>query len=117
MHRIGNYWMRAISDTDPLGAYNYTGNTNVAILRYIGAPHADPAPNADINIPVLTNTLNENDLEPFVDEKAPGGAALGEADVKLTLVNTFNTTGNNMFEVNGTAITPPAVPVLLQIRE
>ena len=55
---IDNYWIRA----NPHGEGNFTNGINSAILRYEGAPAADP----DVTKPpVLVNQLCEQDLTPF----------------------------------------------------
>jgi iron transport multicopper oxidase len=93
---------------------------NVAILRYRGASLTDPSPTADVNIPVLSNSLVESKLRPLVDRAVPGIHELGKADVSYTLRTAWNTSGNGLFtfgttdDVNETFI-PSSVPTLLQI--
>ena len=121
---VGNYWMRSLPDPDPryfMGPAppsmpDFANGRNVAILRYIGAPETEPSTPPNDNVPKSKNPLNENDLEPFVDQDAPGLPELGKADVSLNLVSTFNATGDNLFAVGGQSFKAPAVPILLQIR-
>ena len=55
---IDNYWIRA----NPHGTGNFTSGINSAILRYDGAPVADPNVTTP---PALVNLLREQDLTPF----------------------------------------------------
>ena len=41
---------------------NFTGSTNLAILRYLGAPPRDPKNDPTVNIPTSVLPLNETDL-------------------------------------------------------
>jgi iron transport multicopper oxidase len=93
---------------------------NVAILRYKGATLADPSPAADVNIPLLKNTLVEDNLRPLVDVPVPGVHELGKADVTYTLRTDYNTHGNGLFTMGATGgvnetFIPSATPILLQI--
>ncbi|KAH9007563.1 laccase [Lactarius hengduanensis] len=99
---IDNYWIRAVPNKGNTG---FTGLTNLAILRYRGAPLADPSdPTTDIPPSVLP--LKETDLHPGNDS--------GDADIKINLaVSTVSASGK--FLVDGVAYESPDVPVLLQI--
>jgi len=114
----GNYWMRTLPNRAV--AQDYKGNVNVAILRYKGAPLVEPSPAADVNIPVLNNTLVEGNLEPLVDKPVPGVHELGKADVSYTLRTDYNVTGNGLFNIGpadhpNDTFTPSAIPILLQV--
>lgn len=52
---VNNYWIRALSNLTPVGT---AGGIGSAILRYTGAPHAEP-----ITVGVSTNPLNEQALK------------------------------------------------------
>ncbi|TFK22714.1 laccase 3 precursor [Coprinopsis marcescibilis] len=103
---VGNYWVRSDPST---GAAGFSGGRNSAILRYIGAPVADPtsaqAPDS--------NPLNEADLRPL-GHPVPGGPTLGDVDVAINFQIAFN--GPTLkFLVNGATFDEPTLPVMLQI--
>jgi iron transport multicopper oxidase len=104
---VDNYWVRALPNS---GNTTFIGGINSAILRYGGAPVAEP-----ITVqPISTNPLVETNLHPLEDPAAPGISMPGAADVNLNLDIQFNT---SIFEftVNNATFNPPSVPVLLQI--
>lgn len=101
---MNNYWIRAL----PPGG-NFTGGINSAILRYQGAPDAEPTTSQDIS-----NLLVETNLHPFKDPAAPGIPTRGAADVNLNLDIQFNLQEGE-FTVNNATFIPPPLPVLLQI--
>lgn len=103
---VANYWVRAGPNVGNLG---FDGGINSAILRYTGAPSADPTTNSTI-----VNPMIETDLHPLVNSPAPGVPSPGAADVNLALNIAFNFTTFH-FSVNGATFAPPTVPVLLQI--
>ncbi|KAF8829643.1 hypothetical protein HHX47_DHR3001008 [Lentinula edodes] len=90
-----------------VGTTGFTGGINSAILRYVGAPVADP-----VTVSTSINPLLETSLHPLVSPGAPGSATLSGVDVDLRLVLGFNA---GSFLVNGVKFVPPTVPVLLQI--
>ncbi|KAJ7728916.1 yellow laccase [Mycena metata] len=103
--KVDNYWVRA----QPMNQ-GFVNATNSAILRYVGAPPADPT---------TTNTtskqpLVETDLHPLVKTPVPGAPYPGGADVVLNLAITLNQTAFR-FNINNHSFVPPDVPVLLQI--
>ncbi|KAG6845382.1 hypothetical protein H0H87_010097 [Tephrocybe sp. NHM501043] len=100
--KVGNYWVRAKSNVGPT---TFDGGLNSAILRYRGAPHADPTTTS-----ALSNPLLETNLHPRENPGAPGGSA--PADVQLNLNIAF---ANAQFKINNATFVPPTVPVLLQI--
>jgi len=102
---VGNYWIR--SDPDARAKPGFDGNRNLAILRYRGAPNADPVTTSTAKKP-----LNEYDLHALFDLFAPG--FLTGPDVAYNFVTgvDFQTLH---FTMNGVPFIPPTVPVLLQI--
>jgi iron transport multicopper oxidase len=100
---IANYWIRANPNN---GVQGFAGGINSAILRYLGAPNADPTTTSSVS-----NPLAETSLVPLSNPGAPGGS--GPADVSLNLVIAF--TSDLKFTVNGATFVPPTAPVLLQI--
>ena len=105
---VGNYWIRA--DNDARGIPGFDGGRNSAILRYVGAPHADPTTTQTPNV----NPMIETNLHPLTDPAAPGIPIVGQADVSLQLQLTFDLQAFR-FDINGHPFNPPNVPTLLQI--
>ena len=103
---IDNYWVRALPNS---GNTNFTDGINSAILRYTGAPIAEPTTVQD-----LSNPLLETNLHPLENPTAPGIPIPGAADVNLNLDIQLNSEGNR-FIVNNASFTPPSIPALLQI--
>ncbi|KAH8104295.1 Cu-oxidase-domain-containing protein [Phellopilus nigrolimitatus] len=106
---VANYWIRAIpvnGDGNP----TTVGGVNSAILRYDGAPAADPNSTAVAN-PVQ---LNEADVIPLINPGAPGLPFPGGADVNLVLTIGKDAVSGN-FTINNVSFISPAIPVLLQI--
>ncbi|OAX32948.1 laccase [Rhizopogon vinicolor AM-OR11-026] len=103
---VGNYWVRSLPD---LVTATFDGGQNSAILRYNGAPVAEPTTSAPA---VAQNPLEEWNLHTLINPGAPGIPGYGNADINLYLV-AANVNGS--FQVNGTSFVPPSVPVLLQI--
>ncbi|KAJ8095874.1 laccase, multicopper oxidase, benzenediol:oxygen oxidorectuctase [Marasmius tenuissimus] len=102
---VGNYWIRA----NPTGAPNgFVNGINSAILRYAGAPVAEPpVTNFESTAP-----MNEAQLRPLTNPGAPGSPTQGGADVAMHLNFAFS---GGRFTLNGKSFVPPTVPVLLQI--
>ncbi|KAF8919352.1 laccase [Mucidula mucida] len=104
---IGNYWIRSNPSSN-----HYTGfahGINTAILRYSGAPVADPRTSIQTN----TVALTEDALHPLESPGAPGAPTPGGADV--VVMNMTLGYSNGRFTVNGVSYIPPTIPVLLQI--
>ncbi|KAJ3862206.1 laccase 1 [Lentinula novae-zelandiae] len=99
-----NYWIRANPNNGHTG---FAGGINSAILRYSGAPVADP-----VTTQTSANLLQETSLVPRENPGAPGNATANGVDVDLNLVLSFV---GGRFEINGVSFVPPTVPVLLQI--
>ncbi|KAH8094688.1 laccase 3 [Cristinia sonorae] len=101
----GNYWIRAKPN---IGNSSFAGGLNSAILRYVGAPVAEPT-----TPPTPDNTaLREVDLRPLVRPGVPGRPFVGGADVNVNLLFTF---AGGKFRLNGTSYVNPQLPTLLQI--
>ena len=105
---VGNYWIRA--DPDGRGVPGFDGGRNSAILRYIGAPSAEPTTSQTPN----NNPLRESNLHALTSPAAPGLPFVGGADVTLTINIDFDF-NKFKFILNGATFDPPTVPVLLQI--
>nr|ALT22027.1 laccase D [Trametes ochracea] len=102
---VNNYWIRA----DPnLAHTGFLKGINSAILRYKGAPIMEPTTNQTPSV----KFLNEADLHPLTNPRAPGLPFGGGVDHAVNLKLTFN---DSEFFINGAAFKPPTVPVLLQI--
>ncbi|KAJ7730020.1 laccase [Mycena maculata] len=104
--KVDNYWVRANPNN---GIPGFTGGINSAILRYVGAPNAEPTTNSTGTTPLV-----ETALHPLVPSPVPGNPYPGGADVNLNLNIVFNLTTLH-FSINGATFTPPTAPVLLQI--
>ncbi|KAF9062893.1 laccase [Rhodocollybia butyracea] len=117
---VDNYWIKS-NDAGASGTAGFANGINSAILRYLGAPDAEPTKNQAV---IAQNTLNEFDLHPIVNPQAPGEPTVDGADVIMNLQLFWTVGGNgaigtteqgNFFFVNGVRFFPPTVPVLLQI--
>jgi len=103
---VNNYWIRSLPSNSATTGFD--GGVNSAILRYIGAPVADPiTTNTQAQIPLV-----ETNLHPLINPGAPGIPGYGNADINLNLVISSD---SNKYYVNGVSFQPPTVPVLLQI--
>ncbi|KAI0289075.1 laccase [Russula brevipes] len=107
---VANYWIRSLPNA---ANQNFSDLTNLAILRYSGAPDANPTVDPTVNVPVSQNPLVETNLHVNTVTQ-PGNPTPGGADIKFTLTPAFNLT-SFLFEVNDVSFKPPTVPVLLQI--
>ncbi|EGN98800.1 laccase [Serpula lacrymans var. lacrymans S7.3] len=102
---IANYWIRSLPNTPRA---TFAGGLNSAILRYKGAPAAEPATIQAISVAPLV----ESSLHTLIDPGAPGKPVLGAADINIHLrVDVLN----GIFSVNNVSFIPPPIPVLLQI--
>nr|QJT78376.1 laccase 1 [Trametes hirsuta] len=102
---VANYWVRANPN---FGTTGFAGGINSAILRYQGAPNAEPTTTQTPSVIPLIET----NLHPLAKMPVPGKATSGGVDKALNLAFSFN--GTNFF-INNATFTPPTVPVLLQI--
>ncbi|KAG1822304.1 laccase [Suillus variegatus] len=104
---VDNYRIRGIPNMNQ----TYNGS---AILRYHGAPKAEPT---TLDTP-YTKPLNETDLHALNSPGAVGTPGYGNADVNITLKVSFTDTDNKFhFHVNETEFKAPENPVLSQILE
>ncbi|OJA21637.1 hypothetical protein AZE42_10149 [Rhizopogon vesiculosus] len=104
---VDNYWLRALPD---IANATFSGGQNVAIVRYKGAPIADPTRNDTMN---STMPLVETNLHALIDPGVPGIPGYGNADINLMMV--MNLSDHGIYTVNNVTYLPPTVPVLLQI--
>jgi iron transport multicopper oxidase len=102
---VDNYWIRALPST---ANSTFIGGLNSAILRYHGAPDADPTGNQTGHLMPLL----EQNLHALINPEAPGIPEYGKADINLRIV--ANNIGGYYY-MNGVRYMPPTVPVLLQI--
>jgi len=105
---VNNYWIRASSSGSLVTIFE--NGLNSAILRYAGAPIADPTTTQTPSV----NPLLETSLSPLRHPGAPGKPSQGGADINLNLNIVFNIADLKFF-INGATFKPPTVPVLLQI--
>ncbi|KAJ7464416.1 laccase 2 precursor [Mycena latifolia] len=104
--KVDNYWIRANPN---LGLTGFDGGINSAILRYVGAPKAEPTTNSTGTTPLV-----ETALHPLAYSPVPGRPYPGGADVTLNLNIALNFT-TFKFQINGATFVPPTAPVLLQV--
>ncbi|KAF9269713.1 laccase [Marasmius fiardii PR-910] len=105
---VGNYWIRAQPSSAVPGAIGFEGGINSAILRYKGAPDADPTTKS----PSSAVVLRDSDLH-FPTQSVPGKPWPGGADVVLNMTIGFIPPGT--FSINDVPFHSPTTPVLLQI--
>ncbi|KIK53955.1 hypothetical protein GYMLUDRAFT_207072 [Collybiopsis luxurians FD-317 M1] len=109
---VDNYWINApFVGGDPTRNLNQNATLSRAILRYQGAPDADPSAPMSLG-PAAgeLNALDEADLRPFVASPAP------EPDVNITL-NLVVTAGKAQWNVNNVSFLAPEVPTLVKILD
>jgi iron transport multicopper oxidase len=105
---VNNYWIRTLPDVS--NTLGFAGGVNSAILRYVGAPVADPTTTQSPSL----HPYSEADAVPLENPGAPGAPHIGGADVLINLNLVFEA-AEIKFSVNGAVFNPPTVPVLLQI--
>ncbi|KAH9059155.1 laccase [Lactarius vividus] len=108
---INNYWIRALPNVG--ASQNFTGLTNLAILRYLNASLTNPSDPTE-NIPASVRPLKETDLHPLDLIPVPGNPIPGGADININLVVSIDFS-TFKFLVNNVSFESPDVPVLLQI--
>lgn len=106
---VDNYWINApFVGGDPTRNLNQNATLSRAILRYAGAPDADPEGPMTTG-PENPNALVEADLRPLVNAgPAP------PADMNITL-NLVVTAGKAQWNVNNVSYLPPTTPTLVKI--
>ncbi|KIK54015.1 hypothetical protein GYMLUDRAFT_264864 [Collybiopsis luxurians FD-317 M1] len=100
---VDNYWVRALPNVPTMS--NFSGGKNSAILRYQGAPDAEPTSDSTAH-----NQLQETSLVPLDLNPLPPAETYPDVDLEFI----FGFSGGK-FTINGTTFVPPTVPVLLQI--
>jgi len=109
---IANYWINAIiSGGNPAHNANLNATLSRGILRYEGAPNAEP------DVPMGMGPtgadaimLNEWELAPLVPTPAP------EPDFNITF-GTFMPVGITEWEINNISYVPPVVPTLVKVLD
>nr|CAB69046.2 acidic laccase [Coprinellus congregatus] len=106
---VANYWIRSNPNR---GNRGFAGGLNTAILRYVGAPDADPVKPSDVDVPVPALPLVETNLHPLENPAAPGPPALGGEGV--TAIELQIGLQGREWTVNGATFHEPNEPILLQ---
>ncbi|KAG6877681.1 hypothetical protein C0993_005101 [Termitomyces sp. T159_Od127] len=107
---VANYWINApFVGGDPSRNLNQNATLTRAILRYAGAPDADPVTPMTLG-PLNPIALVEANLRPLVSEAAPSPA------VNLTL-NLVVTAGKAQWNVNNVSYLSPEVPTLVKVLD
>nr|AMT85332.1 laccase [Trametes versicolor] len=88
---VGNYWVRANPN---FGTVGFAGGINSAILRYQGAPVAEPTTTQTPSVIPLIET----NLHPLARMPVPGSPTPGGVDKALNLAFNFN--GTNFFIIH-----------------
>ncbi|KAG8735837.1 laccase [Ceratobasidium sp. 414] len=109
---VANYWVRA-----PMTVANAANNANLdatnvfAVLRYAGAPNAEPTtePGTAIGTPLV-----EENLHALINPGAPGGSGPADVVVNLTIGRT-TINGLPAFTFNNIQYQSPTLPTLLKI--
>jgi iron transport multicopper oxidase len=92
----------------PTGNPNFDPNLTLAIVRYAGAPIAEPDGSTN---DTQKDLLLEQDLHTLIDPGSPGGDV--PPDVHFDMI--ISQPNPPFFEINGVSYEPPALPALLQI--
>ncbi|KAF5384016.1 hypothetical protein D9757_006916 [Collybiopsis confluens] len=118
---VDNYWINApFVGGDPSRNLNQNATLSRAILRYQGAPAADPAAPMSLGpAGAELNALVEANLRPLVAAAAP------EPDINITLNlvvippadSIFQTAGKAQWNVNNVSYLAPHTPTLVKILE
>ncbi|KAJ8487814.1 hypothetical protein ONZ45_g14188 [Pleurotus djamor] len=106
---VGNYWIRAPpTGGNPNNNPNFDPNLSRAILRYKGAPNAEPTTEATVG----GHKLDDAEMHPIASE-GPGNLGQGPADMSINLA--ISQPNPPFFDINGISYISPSVPVLLQM--
>ena len=105
---VSNYWIHA---RPSIGVGTFAGGLNSAILRYTGAPKADPTSRL---VPGRIQ-MDESQLIPLENPGAPGSPMVGAEDVYSINLKIRYDFEAQQFHINDGTFTTPTVPVLLQI--
>ncbi|KAG5339453.1 hypothetical protein C0989_004189 [Termitomyces sp. Mn162] len=107
---VANYWINApFVGGNPAVNPNQNATLSRAILRYAGAPAADPVTPMTLG-PDNPNALIEANLRPLVAEAAP------PSDVNITL-ELMVTPGKAQWNVNNVSYLSPVVPTLVKVLD
>ncbi|KAG6897166.1 hypothetical protein C0992_003672 [Termitomyces sp. T32_za158] len=107
---VANYWINApFVGGNPAVNPNQNATLTRAILRYAGAPIADPLTPMTLG-PLNPNALIEANLRPLVAEAAP------TPNVNITL-NLVVTAGKAQWNVNNVSYLSPEVPTLVKVLD
>jgi FtsP/CotA-like multicopper oxidase with cupredoxin domain len=111
--RADNYWIRALPNLGNGLNGTFEGGVNSAILRYAGAPTAEPTSQQQSQ----TIPLDEANLQPAIANPVPGAANLQGADTTFTLELSVDASDlqHTKWFINNHSYVEPTVPVLLQI--
>ncbi|KAK1225416.1 laccase, multicopper oxidase, benzenediol:oxygen oxidorectuctase [Marasmius sp. AFHP31] len=111
---VGNYCESGMKADPSDGDGGFNGGINSAILRYVGAPAAEPAKNLAESGKPRGREMNEADLHPIASENpgAPGLPFPGGVD---HAVNLHLSTSSGKFMFNDVSYVSPTLPVLLQV--
>jgi len=109
---VGNYWINTIlSGGNPARNPNLNPTLGRGILRYAGAPHAEPAaPMTDGPTGAAANLLEEGDLRPLVPEAPP------EPDFELSFTTSM-TVNKTEWNINNISYISPTVPTLVRVLD
>ncbi|KAJ6523501.1 Cu-oxidase-domain-containing protein [Mycena vulgaris] len=106
---IANYWIQApFVGGSPARNLNQNATLSRAILRYAGAPRADPT--TPMSAGPFPGSLVEADLRPLIPQAAP------PADVNMTL-DLEVIAGKAIWTVNNVSFVPPETPTLIKVLE
>ncbi|KAJ7127291.1 Cu-oxidase-domain-containing protein [Mycena crocata] len=106
---VANYWINApFVGGNPANNLNQNATLSRAILRYAGAPIADPT--GPMEITPFPNSLVEGDLRPLVPQAAP------PSDVNMTL-DLEVIAGKAIWNVNNVSYVAPKTPTLVKVLE
>ncbi|KAJ7772303.1 Cu-oxidase-domain-containing protein [Mycena metata] len=110
---VGNYWINAIIDSgNPAHNLNLNVTLSRGILRYEGAPNAEPtAPMGSGPTGAAAVPLNEYDLVPLDPIPAP------EPDFRVTFDTFMPDLAPAMWEINNSSYVSPKVPTLVRVLE
>ncbi|KIJ55074.1 multicopper oxidase [Sphaerobolus stellatus SS14] len=110
---VANYWIRAPLTVSGASSNKNLDPTNVyAILRYAGAPNADPTTAAKAaNGGVL---LQEQNLH-AINLPVPGGSAPADRTIDLSFTKSTDALGAVQWTINGIKYLPSDLPTLLNI--
>nr|BAE53770.1 hypothetical protein [Termitomyces sp. NS/Mg] len=107
---VANYWINApFVGGNPAVNPNQNATLSRAILRYAGAPAADPVTPMTLG-PVNANELIEADLRPLAAQAAP----TPDVNISLTL---FVTPGKAQWNINNVSYLSPVVPTLVKVLD